>query len=162
MKQLIENIERWAEERNLINGSTPQKQSLKFIEELGELAAGINKSNPKLIKDALGDMAVVVIILAKMMDVDVDGDAFDHEELTGNKYDFIAQSMIDITYFIERGDTFKFLNTDYVYSLLRNISLLALTLDFDIKDCLSSAYNTIKARKGLLVNGVFVKQSDLI
>nr|MDW1081718.1 hypothetical protein [Mannheimia haemolytica] len=32
MQQLIKNIEQWAEDRNLINGSTPQKQMLKLME----------------------------------------------------------------------------------------------------------------------------------
>ncbi|MDW1135410.1 hypothetical protein P2M41_11045 [Mannheimia haemolytica] len=31
MQQLIKNIEQWAEDRNLINGSTPQKQMLKQV-----------------------------------------------------------------------------------------------------------------------------------
>ncbi|MDW1127751.1 MazG-like family protein [Mannheimia haemolytica] len=41
MQQLIKNIEQWAEDRNLINGSTPQKQMLKLMEEFGELCGGI-------------------------------------------------------------------------------------------------------------------------
>ncbi|MDW0599295.1 MazG-like family protein [Mannheimia haemolytica] len=47
MQQLIKNIEQWAEDRNLINGSTPQKQMLKLMEEFGELCGGIarNKVN---------------------------------------------------------------------------------------------------------------------
>ena len=32
-KELIEKIEQWAEERNLIKGSTIKKQILKMIEE---------------------------------------------------------------------------------------------------------------------------------
>lgn len=31
MKELIKKIENWAEERNLIKGSTPQKQFIKFM-----------------------------------------------------------------------------------------------------------------------------------
>ena len=31
MKQLIQQIEKWAEDRNLIKGSTPQKQMLKLM-----------------------------------------------------------------------------------------------------------------------------------
>ena len=37
MKELIKKIENWAEERNLIKGSTPQKQFIKLMEEFGEL-----------------------------------------------------------------------------------------------------------------------------
>ena len=41
MQELITNIENWAEERNLINGSTPQKQFIKLMEEFGELCGGM-------------------------------------------------------------------------------------------------------------------------
>lgn len=36
-KELIGKIEQWAEDRNLILGSTPQKQFIKLMEEFGEL-----------------------------------------------------------------------------------------------------------------------------
>ena len=45
LQQLIKNIEQWAEDRNLIEGSTPQKQFIKLMEEFGELCAGISKNN---------------------------------------------------------------------------------------------------------------------
>ncbi len=34
--------------------------------------------------------------------------------------------------------------------------------NLDIADCLETAYNEIKGRKGKMVNGVFVKESDLV
>ena len=34
LKELIKNIENWAEARNLIEGSTPQKQFIKLMEEI--------------------------------------------------------------------------------------------------------------------------------
>ena len=39
-KELIGKIEQWAEDRNLILGSTPQKQFIKLMEEFGELCGG--------------------------------------------------------------------------------------------------------------------------
>ena len=36
MQKLIQQLEQWAEERNLIKGSTPQKQMLKLMEEENE------------------------------------------------------------------------------------------------------------------------------
>ncbi len=40
MKDLIQNIEQWAEARNIINGSIVQKQIFKLAEEVGELFSG--------------------------------------------------------------------------------------------------------------------------
>ena len=55
----------WAEERNLIAGSTPQAQMLKLTEELGELAGGIAKNKRGVIQDSIGDVLVVLSILAE-------------------------------------------------------------------------------------------------
>ncbi|HGO5823449.1 TPA: hypothetical protein ACK3JW_001117 [Mannheimia haemolytica] len=40
LDELIKNIEKWADDRNLIDGSNPQKQMLKLMEEFGELCGG--------------------------------------------------------------------------------------------------------------------------
>ena len=44
---------------------------------------------------------------------------------------------------------------------LVTLIILAQDLNFDLLDCLNSAYNVIKDRKGKTINGVFVKESDL-
>lgn len=52
----------WANDRNLIQGSTPQAQLGKLMEEMGELASSIGKKrNPK---DDIGDCMVVLTIIA--------------------------------------------------------------------------------------------------
>ena len=67
MRELIQQIEQWAEERNLIQGSTPEKQFIKLMEEFGELCAGISKNNIEMIKDSIGDCFVVLVILNKQV-----------------------------------------------------------------------------------------------
>lgn len=57
-------IEQWAKDRNLIKGATSQAQMLKMTEEVGELAAGVARNDLPLIKDSIGDCAVVLTILA--------------------------------------------------------------------------------------------------
>ena len=42
------------------------------------------------------------------------------------------------------------------------LTILSLQLDLDIKDCVMHAYGEIKDRKGKLIDGVFVKEADLI
>lgn len=39
--------------------------------------------------------------------------------------------------------------------------ILSMQLGVDIEDCIEMAYNEIKDRKGKMINGVFVKESDL-
>ena len=64
LQQLIKNIEQWAEDRNLIEGSTPQKQFIKLMEEFGELCSGVSKNKIDVVKDSIGDCFVVMVILA--------------------------------------------------------------------------------------------------
>jgi NTP pyrophosphatase (non-canonical NTP hydrolase) len=41
------------------------------------------------------------------------------------------------------------------------LTILSMQLGVNIEDCIETAYNEIKDRKGRLVNGTFVKESDL-
>lgn len=64
--QLEMAVIRWAEARKILPRSTPQAQLCKLLEEVGELAEGINKGKPDKIKDSVGDALVVLIILSDM------------------------------------------------------------------------------------------------
>jgi NTP pyrophosphatase (non-canonical NTP hydrolase) len=88
----------WACERNLIEGSTPEAQTLKLGSEFGELCDNIAKGRDA--RDDIGDMLVVITILCEQ-------------------------------------------------------------LGTSPEECLSIAYEDIKDRKGMMVNGVFVKEGDL-
>lgn len=41
------------------------------------------------------------------------------------------------------------------------LTILCLQLDLDIEECIEMAYDEIRDRKGKIVNGAFVKESDL-
>lgn len=57
-------IRKWADDRNLIMGSDSHRQNTKLSEEHGELSGAIARGNRAGIKDGIGDMAVVLTILA--------------------------------------------------------------------------------------------------
>ena len=67
----LENVKQWFIDRDLENGGRLDKQSLKLIEEFGELCAGYLKKNEKLTKDSIGDCAVVIVGLALLIKEDV-------------------------------------------------------------------------------------------
>ena len=56
-------------------------------------------------------------------------------------------------------------NTDAVQDAIGDayvvLTILSMQLGMDIRQCVKIAYNEIKDRKGRMVNGVFVKESDL-
>ncbi|MGP4073797.1 MazG-like family protein [Piscibacillus sp. B03] len=96
---LTTNIQQWAKDRGL-NTAEPDKQTIKLGEEFGELCQGMSKKNLDQVIDSIGDMYVVLVILAEQ-------------------------------------------------------------LGLSIEDCIDQAYEEIKDRRGKMVSGVFVKDSDL-
>ena len=70
MINLTSKIEQWAVERNL-HTAEPHKQAIKLGEEFGELCSGLAKDNIDVVRDSLGDMYVVMTILAMQLDMDI-------------------------------------------------------------------------------------------
>ena len=70
MDNTTDLIKQWAVARNL-HTADPNKQMLKLVEEFGELGEGMAKGRPEVIKDSLGDMYVVMTILAMQQDIDI-------------------------------------------------------------------------------------------
>ena len=71
MNDLIKNIEQWATDRNL-HTAEPAKQMLKLIEEIGEIASGMARGNMNEIKDGIGDVQVVLTILAMQLGTSIE------------------------------------------------------------------------------------------
>ena len=61
MREVIEKIEQWHFDRNLINGATDKDQVLKLAQELGELSAAITKGKP--LEECAEEMADILILL---------------------------------------------------------------------------------------------------
>ena len=57
-------IRQWATDRNLIEGATSQAQTVKLFEEGGEVAHAVARGDRDALKDGIGDMIVVLTILA--------------------------------------------------------------------------------------------------
>lgn len=68
----FQDIRAWAEDRNLIKGASMQAQTVKLLEECGELAAGVARKQQDKIVDSIGDAVVVLTILAAQAGVDVE------------------------------------------------------------------------------------------
>ena len=65
-EELIKNVERWAYDKKLLPGS-PEKQTLKLMEEAGELAGALLRGDRKKSVDGIGDCFVVLIILSRQL-----------------------------------------------------------------------------------------------
>ena len=60
----IASVIDWANDRNIINGSTVKDQTLKLVSEVGELADNVAKGRCPI--DDIGDCMVVLSIIAEM------------------------------------------------------------------------------------------------
>lgn len=76
MQELISKVVQWAEDRNLIEGSSPERQIYKTMEEATELAVAIGRwsgwpssENIEEIQDAIGDVTVTLIIIAEQVGI---------------------------------------------------------------------------------------------
>jgi len=65
-----ENVINWAKERNLIKLGNAPKQLIKLSEEVGELGSAFLKNDFNEIKDAIGDIQIVLMILSEQLGID--------------------------------------------------------------------------------------------
>jgi len=77
-------IRLWATEKGIYHKGDTKTQYVKLMEEAGELAEGILKSRPDEIKDAIGDMVVVLTNLAHL-------EGFMIEDCIAGAYEVIAK-----------------------------------------------------------------------
>lgn len=72
MQKTTKMLEDWAKERDILHHENADKQLLKIVEEVGELAEAHNKHNSPQFYDSIGDTMVTVIILALQCGIDPD------------------------------------------------------------------------------------------
>ena len=67
-EELQEAVLDWADERDLLEAN-PNRQFLKVVEELGELASAMAKNERENEIDAMGDLFVTLIILSRQINL---------------------------------------------------------------------------------------------
>ena len=69
-ENIQESVINWAKERNLIKLGNAPKQLIKLSEEVGELGSAFLKNDYTEIKDAIGDIQIVLMILSEQLAID--------------------------------------------------------------------------------------------
>ena len=65
-------ITKWARKRGLLTADVqPEKQMLKLVEEVGELAKGVAYRDQNSSADGIGDVFVCLVVLAEQLDMTV-------------------------------------------------------------------------------------------
>lgn len=159
LQKLITNVQQWSIDRGLDKADS-KKQMLKLYEEFGELASGLAKGNKEVVKDSIGDVVVVLIILAQQQGVEKISD-----------FNIICNHLQPSDLMPQASETIglislriKKTNDEIEEPIVRLISYLRTIAKYEnlkFEDCLSQAWNEIKDRKGKLIDGVWVKEEDL-
>ena len=168
-KELIEKIAQWAEDRNLVLGSTPQKQFIKLMEEFGELCAGIARNDKEKIKDSIGDCFVVVVVLSKLLDLDnvelCSSDIINEFRNYKYKHSSTMEQLLEAVHNLG-GISIPIIqgwevNKEWIELFCINLIIISLFEGLNFAECVKYSYEQIKDRKGRMIDGVFVKEEDL-
>ena len=130
----------WAKDKNITREECIPMQKLKLIEEVGDIANAIVKNRKEEQADGIGDAFVVLTILAEQ-----NKEEFETVDVYSNFEDIELADLLAMIIYSEY-------NVDFGVFLE-----LCKRLDLDIVDCVSSAWNEIKDRKGRTEGGVFIK-----
>jgi NTP pyrophosphatase (non-canonical NTP hydrolase) len=153
LEELRVKIIQWADEKGILKKATPEKQFLKFMEETGELAKAILKSDSEEFIDAVGDVFVTIVVhaeLTKPNGVEMNPFKISHYEESIDDICVIFGLMVEDIYCAEYESSIHLLN--FIY--LENESLAN---GKTFADCVEVAYNVIAGRTGEMINGTFVK-----
>ena len=161
MKNLIENIEQWAEDRNLIKGSTPLMQSMKLLSEFGELTDAIGKRNIGDVKDGIGDVFVVMTIMCKQTGNSIiidNGYTLPLTTIVENKALDLGKNILEFSNLSTAKEIKSLLHHIVVSESVDNMRAIANAFELTLEQCVAHAYNEIKDRKGYMSNGIFIKE----
>ena len=157
MEDLIKKIEQWAEDRNIINGTKPIDQAMKLFSEFGELADNVGKGRD--CRDDIGDIFVVLTIICKQLGSSINTLIKPNLENFNNIKDELAWLGYGLTSeMVTDSETGEF-NPDFGCEVAR-LELIANYFNFTLEECVQIAYDDIKDRKGIVHNGLFIKESD--
>lgn len=150
----VELIKQWGKERGITVNGTHRGQWYKLGSEYGELCDNLAKGDD--VRDDLGDMFVVLVMICEIGKVDINraaNMASCVRYVDADVYDMVGDLLMDIKSMQYNA------NLDRAVNLIGTLTAIAEAHGHTIDDCIEIAYNDIKDRKGFLtVDGVFVKE----
>ena len=144
LQELQKKIIQWANDKDLLKSENAPKQRLKLLEEVGETAGAILKNDHEGVKDGIGDIFVVLVILAEQLS----------EEILFETYGVAKDDDQDFIFLFD-----NILNSKRIYFSLAYLNDICIKLNLDLTECANLAWNEIKDRKGTTINGTFIKNN---
>lgn len=167
IKELDEKIMSWARSRDLDKKGTVEGQAIKTAEEVAELIIGLSKDDKDKIIDSIGDVYVTLVV-GNLIQGKADFEkAFKRAEVDSKNIvrhygaPDKAEQIINLMIATKEVLTLRY-TTHAISFLLMEIMVVAGEKQLSFKKCVESAYSEIWDRKGRIIDGTFVKESDLV
>lgn len=154
-------IAQWFRDTGIIQASTIDKQFIKLTEELGEIAEEIQLEfyDKEALAKEIGDYIVVMTGVCLLSNV-----SLVHLDISGREFkgklDCFTSLVVRnglLAEAIAKGKDIGLV----VVEIGMIIDSLCKTVGIDKNECARLAYQKISKRKGVMVNGVYIKESDL-
>nr|DAF56886.1 MAG TPA: NTP-PPase-like protein [Siphoviridae sp. ctiJm4] len=179
LTDLVNKIEKWAVDLGLNSNSNPLQQTLKYYEEVGELAKAIQQNNLIEIMDGIGDSVVVGAVMGSQLRQFSINEKYDDMPLVGIESEYVPfipmpdKKRLPNIFYSYTKDLQKYINYcitaydeeehgHYLFkfygNFLQSAHQLALCLGIDFNKCVKMAYATIHFRSGEIVDGIFIKR----
>jgi len=136
------NVEGWGSVLGIYDQSTEAHQKAKALEEIGEYLTASSMLDRM---DAVGDIAVCIVNAARFQNL------FEYEF----KLDSFAHSRLGI------GMCAKCVINGSYRAAMRALYALCEYNGWKLEDCFYIAWNEIKDRKGIMVDGLYVKWDSM-
>lgn len=183
LETLADRVVVWADEKGISETGTVSGQTMKLWEEFGELNKALRIGSHEDIIDAIGDVAVVVIILLAMGGQAVHSHNIKrfstHDQLPIDFHTDSSRMMVTLSQLITSINAGVLEQTPYgcdpvpidgdgnyapyyvqqAHRLLNYLNVCAVFYvgGATLEGCLEEAYEVISQRSGKMINGVFVK-----
>lgn len=161
LEDLIRRVVLWGWERNLNGPECLESQTLKLVSEYGEIYTGIIEGKEDDVADGIGDVLVVAILTGERLGHHIDPNLIEcvadgHPDSVAG---FVCTASLGLLadLIAKRSYEAAKLELDKFIVL---ICAMARELDLDPILCLADSYVEIKDRKGIMYNGVFIKEKD--
>lgn len=141
----------WAIASGIATSTTPEKQKLKFLEEVGEFAAAVNKGQVELSKRELVDVWVTMCMIELVRAGDLPGELYGDRNM-GDLCELV-HAVLDPE--IDLHEERAYALACMVCDTFDNVD----EFEYFVEETLFKLEARLK--KGKMVNGIFVKGEDL-
>lgn len=155
MDELNNKILQWAKDRELDKKGTVKAQAIKTVEELSELVKAVCKDDREEIIDAIGDVHVTLVI-GNMLDTDTE--MLSLSCIGSDEDEYTKEQLLEQLLECSRHVLFFKYIRELIALTIKTLYNVCKYYQFDYTDCVESAYNVIKNRKGKVVDGQYIKE----